>query len=92
MLPKPLEISGRQNWANVGNLAQFLQNRRKNHQMLKNDDFDHFRKKKNLKIFDPQVKIFKKMLRAVEISAGSKILEMRNLGHRKSSGTPMNVF
>ena len=46
MLPKPLEISGRQNWANVGNLAQFLQNQRKNHQMLKNDDFDHFRKKK----------------------------------------------
>ena len=38
-LPPPVEISGKKNRGNVGNLAQFAQNERKNHQMLKNDDF-----------------------------------------------------
>ena len=28
--PRPVEIPGRQNWANMGNLAQFAQNERKN--------------------------------------------------------------
>ena len=37
--PMPLEISGRQNWANVGNLAHFAQKATKKQQMLKNDDF-----------------------------------------------------
>ena len=27
--PRPVEISGRQNWANMSNLAQFAQNERK---------------------------------------------------------------
>ena len=37
--PRTLEISGRQNWANVGNLDHFAQNEREKQQMLKNDDF-----------------------------------------------------
>ena len=37
--PRTLEISGRQNWANVGNLAHFAQKATKKQQMLKNDDF-----------------------------------------------------
>ena len=37
--PRPLEISGRQNWANVGNLAHFAQKATKKQQMLKNDVF-----------------------------------------------------
>ena len=38
-LPRPVEISGRQNWANVGNLAHFAQKATKKQQMLKNDVF-----------------------------------------------------
>ena len=37
--PRPLEISGRQNWANVGNLAHFAPKATKKQQMLKNDVF-----------------------------------------------------
>jgi len=34
-----LEISGRQNWANVGKLGNFAQKATKKQQMLKNDVF-----------------------------------------------------
>ena len=37
--PRHVEISGRQNWANVGNLAHFAQKATKKQQMLKNDVF-----------------------------------------------------
>ena len=37
--PRLVEISGRQNWENVGNLGHFAQNERKKQQMLKNDNF-----------------------------------------------------
>ena len=40
--PRPLEISGRQNWANVSNLAHFAQKATKKQQMLKNDVFWDF--------------------------------------------------
>ena len=37
--PKLVEISRKQNWANVGNLGHFAQNERKKQKMLKNDNF-----------------------------------------------------
>ena len=51
--PRPLEISGRQNWANVSNLAHFAQKATKKQQMLKNDDFWQFWKNENFENFGP---------------------------------------
>ena len=39
MVSEASEISGRQNWANVANLAQFKQNQRKNHHFSTFVDF-----------------------------------------------------
>ena len=68
--PRPLEISGKQNWANVGNLAHFAQKTTKKTTNVEKWwfltilSFGHF-----LKFFDPQLQNFKNTLLAVEISA-----------------------
>ena len=81
-----VEISERQNWANVGNLAYFAQNVTKKQQMLKNDVFWHFWRwvifEKNL---THNSKISNMALMTVEISVNPKILGIINLGPKKSS-------
>ena len=91
-LPWSVEISGRQNYANVVNLAQFAQNERKNHQMLKNDDFDHFEGTVIFENFWPKVKIFKKSRRAVEISALLTIIGTVKINIKKLFKTSGRVF
>ena len=84
--PRTLEISGRQNWANVGNLAHFAQKATKKQQMLKNDVFWHFWRWVIFeKILTHNSKISNMALMTVEISADPKILGIINLGPKKSS-------
>ena len=81
-----VEISRRQNWANVGNLAHFAQNTTKKQQMLKNDVFWHFWRWVIFeKILTHNSKISNMALMTVEISADPKILGIINLGPKKSS-------
>ena len=67
--PRHLEISGRQNWANVGNLDHFAQNERKKQQVLKNDDFWAFWRYEIFENFLTHNSNFQKYARPVEISA-----------------------
>ena len=71
--PRPVEISGMQNWANVGNLAHFAQKATKKTTNVEKWCFLTFLKMVNFwKIFDPQVQIFKNSSRIAEISAHLK--------------------
>ena len=49
-------------------------------------------KKNFLKFFDPQMKIFKNTLRAVEISADLKIFGIVNLGPKVSPDMRVRIF
>ena len=70
--PSPPEISGRQNWANVGNLANFAQKTTKKQQMWKMMFYEIFENFRFLKIFDPQPIFFKNTPLLVEISVNLK--------------------
>ena len=54
--------------------------------------FEIFENLKFLKIFDPQMKIFKNTLRAVEISADLKIFGIVNLGPKVSPDMRVRIF
>ena len=51
-----------------------------------------FEKKNFLKFFDPQLKIFKNTLRAVEISDDPKIFGIVNLGPKVSPNMRVRIF
>ena len=54
--------------------------------------FEIFEDLKFLKIFDPQMKIFKNTLRAVEISVDLKIFGIVTLGPKESSDMNAPLF
>ena len=92
-LPSPLEISGRQNWANEDKLAHCAQKATKKQQMLKNDVFWHFWRWVIFeKILTHNSKISNMALMTVEISADPKILGIINLGPKKSSNMRAPFF
>ena len=54
--------------------------------------FEIFEDLKFLKFFEPQMKIFKNTLRAVEISADLKIFGIVNLGPKVSPDMRVRIF
>ena len=78
-----------QMWATWASLPKKKENINKSWKMM---ILSISEKKKNLKFFDPQMKIFKNKLRAVEISADLKIFRIVNLGPKESPDMRVLVF
>ena len=85
--PRTLEISGRQNWANVDKLAHFAQKATKKQQMLKNDVFWDF-----WKFLTPQVKFSKTRPEPQKFLPTSKIIKIVQINVKDVSKSPARVF
>ena len=70
--PSPQEISGRQNWANVGNLTHFAQKATKKQQMLKNDVFWQFWRNGNFWNFVLKIALLRKF------DLGQEVAQLQN--------------
>ena len=90
--PRPLEISGRQNRANVGNLAHFPQKATKKQQMLKNDVFWDFWRFEIFENFWPTTPKFQKYAQTNRNFCRPPNLGVVTLGPRKPSETRGRIF
>ena len=91
--PRPVEISGRRNWANVGNLAHFAQKATKKQQMLKNDVFWHFWRWSIFeKFLTHKSKFSKTPPESQKFLHISKMIKMAQIGIKDVFSTPARVF
>ena len=90
--PRTLEISGRRNWANVGNLDHFAQNERKKQQMLKNDEFWAFEDIRFLKKILTHKSNFQKYAQTRRNFCRPQNFGVVTLGPKKSSETRGRIF
>ena len=88
-----LEISGRQNWANVGNLGHFAQNERKKQQMLKNDDFWPFWRYEIFEKILTHNSNFQKVAQSRRnFCPTSKIIKIGKINVKELLETPARIF